>query len=55
MGRQVFSGIHFEELKSTLEKMLKGFLRHREPGETFQKFTQRQDLNTLQVIFSNGE
>ena len=53
VGRQVFSGIHFEELKTTLEKMLKGFLRHREPGETFQKFTQRQDLNTLQVIFSN--
>jgi ferredoxin-nitrite reductase len=53
VGRQVFSSIHFEELKTTLEKMLKGFLRHREPGETFQRFTQRQDLNTLQVIFSN--
>jgi ferredoxin-nitrite reductase len=55
VGRQVFSGIAFEELKQTLEKMLKGYLRHREPAETFQKFTQRHDLNTLQAIFSNDE
>jgi ferredoxin-nitrite reductase len=55
VGRQVFSGIQFEELKSTLERMLKGFLRRREPGETFQRFTQRHDLNTLQAIFSNDE
>jgi ferredoxin-nitrite reductase len=55
VGRQVFSGIEFEELKQTLEKMLKGYLRHREAGETFQKFTQRHDLNTLQAIFSNDE
>ena len=55
VGRQVFSGIQFEELKPTLEKMLKGYLRRREGDETFQKFTQRRDLNTLQAIFSNGE
>ena len=55
VGRQVFNGIQFEELKQTLEKMLKGYLRHRELGETFQKFTQRHDLNTLQAIFSNDE
>jgi ferredoxin-nitrite reductase len=55
VGRQVFSGIGFDELKTTLEKMLKGYLRHREPGETFQKFTTRHDLNTLQAIFSNDE
>ncbi len=54
-GRQVFNGIQFEELKQTLEKMLKGYLRHREAGEPFQKFTQRYDLNTLQAIFSNEE
>jgi ferredoxin-nitrite reductase len=43
------------ELKPTLEKMLKGYLRHREAGETFQKFTARHDLNTLQAIFTNDE
>jgi hypothetical protein len=35
--------------------MLKGYLRRREPGETFQKFTTRNDLNTLQAIFTNEE
>ncbi len=55
VGRQVFSGIQFEELKPTLERMLKGYLRRRDPGEPFQRFTQRHDLNTLQAIFSNDE
>jgi len=55
VGRQVFNGIPFEELKQTLERMLKGYLRRRESGETFQRFTQRHDLNTLQAIFSNDE
>ncbi len=55
VGRQVFSGITVADLKPTLEKMLKGYLRHRAGGETFQKFTQRHDLNTLQAIFSNDE
>ena len=55
VGRQVFNGIPFEELKPTLERMLKGYLRRRDPGETFQCFTQRHDLNTLQAIFTNDE
>ena len=55
LGRQIFTSISFESLKLTLEKMLKAYLRRRELGETFQRFTQRYDLNTLQVIFSNDE
>jgi ferredoxin-nitrite reductase len=55
VGRQVFSNVSFVELPQTLEKMLKGYLRRREPGESFQKFTQRNDLNNLQAIFSNDE
>ncbi len=55
VGRQVFSGLPFEELKPTVEKMLKGYLRRRTPGESFQAFTSRHDLNSLQVIFSNDE
>jgi ferredoxin-nitrite reductase len=53
VGRQVFQGISVEQLKRTLEQMLKGYLRHRQAGESFQKFTQRHDLNRLQAIFSN--
>ena len=55
VGRQIFTGISFDDLKSTLEKMLKAYQRHRLSGETFQKFTLRHDLNTLQAFFSNDE
>jgi ferredoxin-nitrite reductase len=55
IGRQIFQGISFNDLKPTLEKMLKGYLRHRQKGETFQSFTTRHDLNTLQAIFTNDE
>ena len=55
VGRQVFQGISFEQLKPTLEKMLQGYLRHRKPAENFRDFTSRHDLNNLQAIFSNEE
>ena len=55
VGRQVFTGVAFGDLTLTLEKMLRGYLRHRTEGETFQAFTQRHDLNALQAIFSNEE
>ena len=55
VGRQVFTGVAFGDLKATVEKMLKGYLRHREKNEGFQAFTARHDLNTLQAIFSNEE
>ena len=55
LGRQVFNAIDFESLPPLLEKMLRGYLRHRADGESFQAFTARHDLNTLQAIFSNDE
>jgi ferredoxin-nitrite reductase len=55
IGRQIFQGISFEQLKPTIHKMLQGYLHHRALGETFQAFTTRHDLNTLQIIFTNGE
>ncbi len=55
VGRQVFTGVVFEDLKLTLETMLAGYLRHREGKETFQAFTQRHELNQLQAFFSNVE
>ena len=55
VGRQVFNAISFESLPPLVEKMLRGYLRHRTDGESFQAFTARHDLNTLQAIFSNEE
>lgn len=52
IGRQVFQGISVEQLKPTLEKMLRSYLAHRNAGETFQQFTARHDLGQLQTLFS---
>ena len=53
IGRMVFQGLSFQDVKTTLERMLKAYLKHRQPGERFQKFTLRHDLNELQRLFSN--
>jgi ferredoxin-nitrite reductase len=55
VGRQVFNGIAFDSLPPLIEKILRGYLRHRTEGESFQAFTARHALNTLQAIFSNEE
>lgn len=53
IGRQVFQAMPFDELKPTLEKMLNVYLELRTEAETFQQFTTRHDLNTLQRLFGN--
>lgn len=55
VGRQVFNAIAFDAVPPLIEKMLKGYLRHRNADESFQAFTTRYDINTLQAIFSNEE
>ena len=55
VGRQVFNAIPHDELAPLVEKILRGYLRHRNAEESFQSFTTRHDLNTLQAIFSNEE
>lgn len=53
VGRQLFAGVTAESLNETLEQILKNYLKHRQPGETFRQFTGRHDLNALQTVFSN--
>ncbi len=55
VGRQVFTGVAASGLPETVEKMLRGYLRHRQGGETFQQFTARHEVGALQGIFSNEE
>ena len=52
IGRMVFQGVTVEQLKPTLEKMLRVYLGKREVGESFQQFTARHDVNALQVMFN---
>ena len=55
VGRQVLNAIAYDAVPEMVEKMLRGYLRHRLPGQSFQAFTSSRDLNTLQAIFSNEE
>lgn len=50
VGRQLFTGVSIGQLKPTLERILKSYLTHRTPGESFQAFTARHDLRRLQEL-----
>lgn len=55
VGRQLFSGVHHTEVNATIEKILRGYLKHRSEGESFQAFTLRHELGKLQLIFNGDE
>ena len=52
VGRQIFTGVSVGELKETVAKILRGYLKHRLAGETFRSFTLRHDLGRLQELFT---
>ncbi|MBI3879943.1 MAG: NirA family protein [Verrucomicrobia bacterium] len=52
IGKQVFTGISFNELPTLLERVLKVYLAKRQPNEPFAAFTRRHELKQLQEMFS---
>ncbi len=52
IGRQLFQGVPVQELNGTVERILKGYLRHRNSGESFQAFTLRHEIGRLQELFA---
>jgi ferredoxin-nitrite reductase len=52
IGRQVFTGISFNELPALLERVLRKYLARRQAGETFAAFTRRHEVKQLQEMFS---
>jgi len=54
VGRQLFTGVSARELPLTIEKMLRAYLANRNGKETFQQFSTRHDLNTLQALFGGN-
>jgi len=54
VGRQLFAGVTATSLNVTLELLLKNFLRHRQPGETFRQFTARHELGKLQELLGES-
>ncbi len=55
VAREIYKGVPFADLKPTVEKMLRGYLKRREGGESFQAFTRRVDMDTLKTLFSQEE
>lgn len=53
LGRQLLAGVHAAELSETVERILRMYLKHRAGRESFQQFSTRHDLNTLQTLYSN--
>lgn len=47
VGRQLRAGVPFAELPAFLERLLRAYVRHRQPGESFQSFTRRHDSPAL--------
>lgn len=52
IGRQLFNGVSVSMLPGVMEKILRGYLKYRLPGEPFQKFTARHDIRKLQELFA---
>ena len=52
VGRQVFQGVSMNSLKPTLERILRAYLKHRKPNESFQSFTNGHEVGRLQELFA---
>lgn len=50
IGRQLFAGVSVNMLKPVMETVLAGYLKHREPGESFQSFSNRHEIGRLQEL-----
>ena len=50
-GRHIYQALPLDELNGAVEKILLAYLKHRQGIESFQSFTMRHDVNSLQVLF----
>ncbi len=50
-GRQIYQALPVDELNVAVEKILLAYLKHRKTTESFQSFSMRHDVNSLQVLF----
>ncbi len=52
VGRQLLAGVSAADLAPTVESILRTYLRHRQPGESFLAFTTRHDIGRLQELLA---
>jgi hypothetical protein len=51
LARDLYKEVKAEDAPHTIERILKGYLAHREGNETFLAFSQRHDVAALQAMF----
>ena len=51
IARDLYRDVKATDAPRTIERMLKGYLAHREAGETFLAFSRRHDAEALQAMF----
>jgi ferredoxin-nitrite reductase len=55
IARELFRDVRVPDCPRTVERMLVGYIAHREgPGETFQQFSRRHDAEALKTFFAGG-
>jgi ferredoxin-nitrite reductase len=55
LAREIYRDVKAEDAPRTVERMLRGYLAGRaSPGETFQKFSRRHDIDALRTLFEEG-
>src|SRR4051794_36272475 len=51
LAREIYKDVRAEHAPRTVERMLKGYLAHREHGETFLAFSKRHEIEQLKTMF----
>lgn len=51
IGRELARDLPAEGMPATIERLLRVYLAHRAPGETFADFTNRHDIDELRALF----
>jgi ferredoxin-nitrite reductase len=54
LAREIYRGIRAQDAPRVIEKMLQGYLAHREADETFLAFARRHDVGALTAIFDGA-
>jgi ferredoxin-nitrite reductase len=54
LAREIYKDVKAEDAPKTVERMLKGYLAHREGEETFLAFSKRHQVEALKAMFGAG-
>ncbi len=53
LAREIYAAVAAADLPVCLERMLRGYLAHRRPGESFHRFAARNSVEALRALFDS--